>query len=504
MFSTRITQASWEEKYFNPVPSKDDVILPMPCEGMMVFRKIHVPLNNPLDDYPINIGQDDAEFGYVEHSRPVHIAGSFSEDKQKSRYYLLAKYEMTELQYQTLTQEQCPKAANRLRQPITNISWIDAMRAADIYNLWLRKNAADKLPKEDGVPGFLRLPTEVEWEFAARGGLQVQPVEYRDLHYPMPDGINAYEWFAGTQSANGKLQLTGLLKPNPLGLHDVLGNADEMIFEPFRLNRLDRDHGQAGGYIVRGGNFLTTQSDLRSALRKERSYYEGAGAHISKTTGFRLALVSTTLTSRGRVAKIETSWKNLGANEVISENKVSGTPVQTLKILSSEVEDKKLKEKLKTLENQLRASNQKQEEARDLAIRANLNLGAFLCTKLLDDGEYLDFLNRNYEINCKNADADVSCPGRKVKLDEQIDRLQKLGLYYGSNLVEASSLYGEKLLAHQIPVLEDVLSRNPQLRELVPYLKTHWHNQKTYISTGKIDVGTWLKGCKAVKKSRKM
>jgi hypothetical protein len=42
-----------------------------------------------------------------------------------------------------------------------------------------------------------------------------------------------------------------------------------MMFEPFRLNKLDRLHGKAGGYVVRGGSYVTTQGDIRSALRGE-------------------------------------------------------------------------------------------------------------------------------------------------------------------------------------------------------------------------------------------
>lgn len=490
--------APWEAKLFNPSPSKDDVILPMPCEGAMAFRKIDVPAAGPLDDHPIHIGQEGSEFGFVENAKPVYIAGSFTESKAKSRYYLMAKYEMTELQYKALTEETCPKTSNMGRLPKVNVSWFDAMRAADAYNRWLRANAVAKLPKEDGALGFVRLPTEVEWEFAARGGMKVQQAEYKDMRYPMAEGLNAYEWFAGAQSANGKLQLSGLLKPNPVGLHDMLGNVDEMVFEPFRLNKLDRDHGQAGGFVVRGGNYLLGESEIRSAQRKENDYYDAQGAKTSKATGFRLALVSTTLTSRERMGSIEKSWKNLGAGSADAGKK---TAVQELNALTAKVEDKKLKEQLQNLENQLRASNQKQEEARDQAIRSSLNLGAFLCTKLLDDGKFLETLQRNYEMTCKGEDAlsAESCNMRKQKLSEQEYRVSKLGTYYASHLVEASALYGEKLLEKQVPVLEDFLSKNTQLRELQPYLKTHWSNSKGYFKNKKLDANGWLKACKELK-----
>lgn len=491
--------AGWDEKYFNPVPDASDVVLLMPCDGSMVFRKVFIPVTGPLDDYPINIGQDSPDWGYVEQKRPAFIAGSFTGAKNdKSRYYLMAKYEMSQLQYQALTAETCPTPSNKLRLPQVAVSWVQAIDAGDKYNLWLRKNAADKLPKEDGALGFLRLPTETEWEFAARGGLEVGAAEFSDTRYPMPDGLNAYEWFGGAQSSNGKLQLSGLQKPNPLGLHDMLGNADEMMFEPFRLNKLDRQHGQAGGYVVRGGNYLTPQADLRTALRKEEPYYNADGQVKNKTTGLRLVLVSPTLTSRERVGSIEKSWKKLGTGAQQGDASQDKGTVQELNNLASAVEDKALKEKLQALENQLRASNQQQEETRDQAIRASLNLGAFLCTKMLDDGRYLDFLQKNYALNCESEDKDPSCDMRKGKLDEQKDRLHKLSRYYASSLVESASLYGQPLLEPQVPVMEEIISQNKQLQELKPYLRTHWANQKTYLQKQKIDTDAWLSSCKSV------
>lgn len=499
MMQTGVALAEWDERLYNPMPLADDIILPMPCGGAMAFRKVHIPAAGPLDDYPINIGQDGTGWGYVEQRRPSHISGNFSEGEGVSRYYLLAKYETTQLQYEALMAETCPSPSTRLRLPAVSVSWFDATAAADRYNLWLRQNAEDALPKEDGVLGFVRLPTEIEWEYAVRGGLEVDTADFRDGRYPMPEGLNSYEWFAGPQSANGKLQLAGLLKPSPLGLHDLLGNVSEMIFEPFRLNKLDRQHGQAGGFVVRGGSYLTPQGDIRTALRGEEPYYREHRQAQSGQIGFRLSLVAPTLTSRGRVASIEASWQELGTDPVAGEasQDTPGT-VEQLNSLASKLEDSALQEQLRDLESQLRASNQRQKEAQNLAVRASLNLGSFLCTKLEDDGVFLDFLHDNYEINCGADSNDASCGMRRQRLDEQEARLDGLSRYYASSLVESATLYGEKLLEEQVDVFEEIITRNRQLTQLKPYLHTHWENQRDYLQHQHISTNAWLENCKAM------
>ena len=122
---------------------------------------------------------------------------------------------------------------------------------------------------------------------------------------------------------------------------------------------------------------------------------------------------------------------------------------------------------------------------------------------MLDDGKFLETLQRNYEMTCKgeNALSGDSCTTRQARLKEQEDRVDKLGLYYADHVLDSADLYGEKALAQQVPIFEEKLTANPRLNGLTPYLKVHWDNSKSYFKNKKIDSKAWLKSCKEVKLS---
>ncbi|MNP86808.1 hypothetical protein D3C76_1872730 [compost metagenome] len=54
------------------------------------------------------------------------------------------------------------------------------------------------------------------------------------------------------------------------------------------------------------------------------------------------------------------------------------------------------------------------------------------------------------------------------------------------------------MIETQVPVLDGSLKANKNLKELSPYLQTHWANQVSFLKTQKIDATAWLNKCKTV------
>jgi hypothetical protein len=472
----------WPERLYNPQPAEDDLVLPMPCGGAMAFRRIDVPAEGALDDRKITLGGHDEQFAYAENSRADYIVGGFTDKARlKLRYYYLGKYEVTALQYEAMNGT-CPQPNADGRLPKVSVTWAEAAASAAKYGAWLAKEALKKLPSEEGAPGFVRLPTEAEWEYAARGGLAVSDSVFVQPAFPMPEGAARYVWYQGTDSANNELNAIGLLKPNPLGLHDLLGNAGEFVLDPFRLNKLSRLHGQAGGALVKGGDYRTPLDDIRSAAREEFVPIDGKGERRSQSTGFRLALVAPGLPSTQRLAAIRGAWADLPKGAALGEQQED--PVKEVDVLAKAVEDPALRQRVQNLATVIKANIQTRNEQRDRAARSGVRVGAYLARKLSEDKRIVAF--REGQLKTLMQISESARDSIRKQLESDKAALDFNLAYYIDIVTQLTSEYPEGIVSSQA----DILKREFEARKLepmLPFIDTFTRHAATLRREGKLD-----------------
>ncbi len=375
-------QERWPAEFWNPKPLADDLILPMPCGGAMVFRPVPTPLGQGLlADRPAMLGQADAETNYSEFLRQSFIAGPFrgADAAAPPRYYI-GKYEVTRDQYLAVTAEACPTPAGAGRLPQADIAWHEAIAFTMRYSAWLARNARDALPMRDDARAFVRLPTEEEWEFAARGGAAVAETDFGARVFPMSEGMQRYVWFQGTRSSGGRVRPIGMLEPNPLGLFDILGNVAEWVLEPYRLNRVGRPHGQAGGMVARGGDFLTPEDQIRSSLRVELPPLDRNGEALRlRSLGFRPVLALVATSSDQRPTQLRAAFEA----EAQSRGSASDDPARLLEVLKNDTPDPALRQGIDRVGAALRTAQRERNDQEMQAIQSQITAAAQIGRQIL-------------------------------------------------------------------------------------------------------------------------
>ena len=163
--------------------------------------------------------------------------------------------------------ELCPN------NPVEEVTWNDVQ-------LYIKK-LNDGISGCHGTPqdasGCYRLPTEAEWEFAARGGITSA--------YSFHEGvIDNYAWYWG--NSDSQTHPVGLSRKNPYDLYDMHGNAWEWVQDRYRKTLsggTDPLHVSSGSNrVIRGGSWNDNAQYLRSAYRYDD--HQGGDSSV----GFRL------------------------------------------------------------------------------------------------------------------------------------------------------------------------------------------------------------------------
>ena len=379
----------------NPNPSEADLELPMPCGGKLILHHVCVPAKSYFKDLRLDLGCKDCgrpNQGFMEGKHGVGISGPFTLDDMPDSwrlklmqlaengdglcppandsthtgfYYFISKYEISNFQWKSVMADGCRDMDVQISsddpRPKIGISWFEAVEFTRKYTEWLIKNSPEALP---GFAlnrfGYIRLPTEAEWEYAARGGHRVSEYQMNEEEFFPLDRrpLGDFAVFTDGEAAKPQERLAwiGTKCPNPLGIFDTAGNAAEMVLEPFQFSLGYRLHGATGGFIIKGGSFRKSLAEIMPGRREEQPFFLGDGAFRSADIGFRVVL-SGILTSQERWDRFDQQWADQGLQQlstpamVDSSGSTSGTdrnddPISEIDRLMSSASDETEKKKL--------------------------------------------------------------------------------------------------------------------------------------------------------------
>lgn len=208
-----------------------------------------------------------------------HIAEN---DEQKQHEVKLNSFEINKLEVTVWEwKDYCKKTKKKMpitptwgwndNSPITNITWFDAIE----YCNWLSKVeglkqvyiAVGPNVKCDFTANGYRLPTEAEWEFAAKGGNKSKGNVFAGAN-----NSNEIAWWI--KNSDRKPHAVGTKLPNELGIHDMSGNVWEWCWDWYNKDYYKTEDGnnpkgpiRGEKKAVRGGSWDSQENYLRTANR---------------------------------------------------------------------------------------------------------------------------------------------------------------------------------------------------------------------------------------------
>lgn len=172
------------------------------------------------------------------------------------------------------------------RWPAECLDWKDAQA----YIAWLNKRVRAEHPGLGSEPGPYRLPTEAEWEYAARAGTTTSRW-WGELIGTDNANCNG----CGSQYDNKVLADVDSFKPNPFGLYGMLGNVWQWTADCWHRSYVGAPtDGRAWAepgcarHVLRGGSYDNVPLFIRSAARSGGEA-DGGEYDYSSLAGFRVA-----------------------------------------------------------------------------------------------------------------------------------------------------------------------------------------------------------------------